>query len=778
MPSALQKPRMYGTARRGGGTAKASFRGSVRAWDNQRKGGLLMQSAAPQQPQSKPTVQQNHSGYDSDSDGSDDFELESPPESPVTTKTLPTESSVPLPPCTPARQENLKDSEDSSADESEMPALRNRKPLAQKSVSETNRLLQAPNPNKAKGKGRNRKSKSRKSTVKESVIIEAIRQPTTPLTAKRVTRSQDEEISTPDHMEVELPLSLNTDSSVEEAAPAVVDLASDEEDSAVTDLTTDEASTQSDSSEDARGKGEVESEVEKEELGDTALLSPQKRAALHNQARRRGRGRGAPLAFKRDSLASNFQSLAIESPLKQQQPELETESEESAESSPRISTRTPSPSRSPTPESDPVLTLAPESEVFNLLPFCDEKRIMTYTEYLKSISPDFSRIKKIGESSFAEVYIHKTDDGRSVVLKLVPLAEENNVKEVIQELKITRTLSPLPNFINYLGCQVVAGDVPEGFEEAWRIWAETKDEEYQEGISKFGEADYYAIIALEDGGCSLEHTVWKTWDVPLEIFRQTVVAFAEAERQREFEHRDLHNGNLLVRDLKKEREDNAKEESGVGRELEVGSFEDVAVTVIDYTLSRAQIPEEFGGGIAYMELEEGMFEVEGLYQFDIYRSVREEVVMLKARSNGTKGRRCSGRVNKPEWSTYCPRSNVMWLHYLIKILIRSDEGRRNGGKLWIRKPTKAKKNAFDLDCWGKMMKLHEMMDKEADEECNFNGAVDIEKWCSQEGLFEGLEEERKKRGRERGEKEEEPEAVEEDAAPKKTRRKGRGKVRK
>ena len=127
--------------------------------------------------------------------------------------------------------------------------------------------------------------------------------------------------------------------------------------------------------------------------------------------------------------------------------------------------------------------------------------------------------------------------------------------------------------------------------------------------------------------------------------------------------------------------------------------------------------------------------------------VRDEVLRVAANvtGNAKNGSRRSERINKPDWTLYCPRSNVIWLHFLIKRLIRSDDGRRNDGKLRIWKPSKAKKNQFDLACWGQVMKIHEVLDKEVDEGWKFAGAVDIERWCEEEGLFEVLDEERKRR---------------------------------
>ncbi|KAF3204229.1 hypothetical protein TWF679_009967 [Orbilia oligospora] len=756
MPAALHKPKKYGTARRSGTLTKA-FRGSARAWDSQRKPqGLLMQQPTPQH-------------HDDDDDSDDSFELESPPESPLaervasiqTTTAVSPVKRLPIRPASPPTP-----IQDSSC---AVPVdLAPRQPLTQKRVNHLNQLPSTPKNRKSYARREsNRVTKAEEVTVCQSIAIEA-----KVVENKEVTaiETQQEEVVIIDREEDDLPSPEQTSIKVRETfaveiissrrsiTPSIVsnDIESQGEEEEEGGQSEGAEAMGFESDEDVEEEEEDEEEEEEEEddfqeieeYDETVFLSPEKRGELHNEARRRGRAQGPALALN-DPLITGITALNLHSP------SITPTTSSGQDTTPTPKTEKKKPKGLITPPPDEIPALHADSKVFTLLPACDQQRIVSYTEYLQTISADFSHIKKIGESSFAEVYIHKRDDGRSVVLKLVPLAQENNATEVLQELKTTRALSPIPGFIKYLGCQVVCSRVPPELEAAWRVWEVKNNERYSPTDRVFGDTTYHAIIALEDGGCSLDEARWSTWDVPLEIFRQTIKAFAQAEREREFEHRDLHLGNILVRDLKKEREGRIGEDTGVGRDLEIthAGFEDVVVTMIDYTLSRAKIPEEFGGGVAYMDMEEGMFDVFGLYQFDMYRMVRDEVLQVAANAagNGKNGGRRSERINKPDWTLHCPRSNVIWLHFLIKRLIRSDDGRRNDGKLRIWKPSKAKKNQFDLACWGQVMKIHEVLDREVDEEWKFSGAVDIERWCEEEGLFEILDQERERRRSESGE---------------------------
>ncbi|EWC45143.1 hypothetical protein DRE_06031 [Drechslerella stenobrocha 248] len=755
----------YGTVRRG--TARASFRGSVRAWDSQRNGasGLLRQ-------------QPDKENHNTPSDTDDSFVLESPPQSPLATplKHVQNQSSqrAPLP-----VHRLQKPEQDAPA----MPTPRCRQPLAPKPNHTINRQPSDADATNPKLKPKAGKQNARK----PKLAVTQNEQPatTTTTTTKDVHASPQPPVQPPPPQTKEVqpgqhvapayqtpakrdrhskprksdenagtlvapapqPSSTrsSTSTSFKSFAVEIVSSQALEAKEQAAELSVATAVTDNDDTE-----GERDDEVD-----DSNILSPQQRAALRKHARRRGRGRKSEaLSQATESLPTDFRSLAVSTPYT---------SSTSTRNSPSTEESTPpstpgfveSPSvdtASSSATDEDQLVLAAESEVFNLLRECDDKQLMSYTKYLEGISSDFSRIKKIGESSFAEVFIHRTADGRPVVLKFIPLSEEDNVREVLQELKTTRSLSPVDGFIKYLGCQVLCGAMPAELDSAWRKWeVEHNGGDYTPTERAFRGVEHHAVIALEDGGCSLEDTRWKTWDVPLEIFRQVLHALAQGEEQRRFEHRDLHSGNLLVRDLAGERAQAAQEDTGLGRKLEVSGFEELKVTIIDYTLSRADVPSAAGGGVAYLDIASDTFMADGLYQFEIYRMMKEEMraqlELPKAHKHG-KGREKAAR-EKLDWSVYCPRTNVVWLHYIIKILHRTDEGKRNGGKLHISKP-RSKKNTFELACRESVMRIHDELNWGADDapvRADFGGAADVLKWCESAGVFQVLEEERGRRAK-------------------------------
>lgn len=96
------------------------------------------------------------------------------------------------------------------------------------------------------------------------------------------------------------------------------------------------------------------------------------------------------------------------------------------------------------------------------------------------------------------------------------------------------------------------------------------------------------------------------------------MTLAVAEKNFQFEHRDLHWGNVLIDKT------SAKfvEYCVDGKVIKVPTH-GVKATIIDYTLSRMV----YDGAVLYNNLanDEELFNADGDYQFDIYRLMRDRV---------------------------------------------------------------------------------------------------------------------------------------------------------
>ena len=115
------------------------------------------------------------------------------------------------------------------------------------------------------------------------------------------------------------------------------------------------------------------------------------------------------------------------------------------------------------------------------------------------------------------------------------------------------------------------------------------------------------------------------WDV----FWGVVIALGKGEDDVGFEHRDLHMGNICV--SKKHRllnQDGEDDLTRIDPNMKLG-FTGIETTLIDYTLSRAEIASgtiEGNEDVAYLDLEKDMSLFEGdaeeEYQYEIYRYMR------------------------------------------------------------------------------------------------------------------------------------------------------------
>lgn len=128
-------------------------------------------------------------------------------------------------------------------------------------------------------------------------------------------------------------------------------------------------------------------------------------------------------------------------------------------------------------------------------------------------------------------------------------------------------------------------------------------------------------------------------------FNQVAISLAVAESQFQFEHRDLHWGNVLVAPTS----DTSITFHLNGKPIKVQTH-GIKATIIDYTLSRIV----YKNCCLFQDLaaDAELFEAMGDYQYDIYRLMRD------------KTNNC--------WAVFEPYTNVLWLHYIIDKITSAD----------------------------------------------------------------------------------------------------------
>ncbi|CAI5955284.1 unnamed protein product [Closterium sp. NIES-65] len=230
---------------------------------------------------------------------------------------------------------------------------------------------------------------------------------------------------------------------------------------------------------------------------------------------------------------------------------------------------------------------------------------------------------------------------------------------------------------------------------AWEEWAD-ENESLNDHPGIFPSDQAYVVFILEMGGSDLEKAPVRSFDEARSILLQVAAGLAVAEAACQFEHRDLHWGNVLIHRTQASgpqragkgrsaahRSEQAKAlsdctasmnstgnssassnvssnnsgsrkgegESGQWFRLngQQRSFHDkgVRVAIIDFSLSRLQS----GARVHFSNLsqEPSIFQGDkGHPQFDTYREMK----------NKTKGR----------WDRWCPQTNSLWLKYLAEML--------------------------------------------------------------------------------------------------------------
>ncbi|KAF8138383.1 hypothetical protein EV363DRAFT_1251987 [Boletus edulis] len=283
--------------------------------------------------------------------------------------------------------------------------------------------------------------------------------------------------------------------------------------------------------------------------------------------------------------------------------------------------------------------------------------------------------RKIGEASYSEVF-----GIGDVVLKIIPIRfggesthpetdeipPPSDAEDVLKEIIVTKAMGEIcDKFVKLLKTYVVRGKYPSLLLDLWDEYNERKGSESIRPDS-FALMQVYAIIILPNGGPDLESFAFKNvsksgWHQACGIFWQVARALEQAEQLVNFEHRDLHWGQILVKSLP------VKKSAGkcpVSRVAMDDTRFGVKVTIIDLGLSRMSAADARGSKIYWTPFEDEIFEGKGDYQYDIYRMMRDLI-------GGT-------------WKSFHPMTNVMWLHYLVTKLLHQKrlklpEGKRQTG---------------------------------------------------------------------------------------------------
>ncbi|WWC88402.1 uncharacterized protein L201_003313 [Kwoniella dendrophila CBS 6074] len=311
-----------------------------------------------------------------------------------------------------------------------------------------------------------------------------------------------------------------------------------------------------------------------------------------------------------------------------------------------------------------------------LLGVCSSSTIQPFSQFLTATGeelPQYDNIQKVGEASYSEVFGLKIKEEVKYVLKVIPLlsppstmTDETNDKplpdcskigDVKKEIEVTKRMAQVPQggFVEYIGSYVVEGNYPEKLLEEWD---EFKGNEGSASVrpSALPPTQRYCLLLLSHAGVDLEtfkFSQTQGWLQAAGIFWQLTSSLARAEKWTQFEHRDLHEGQILIHpysnisstsSTKKDQQNDEKD--NYLDPLDSG----LQTTIIDFGLSRLALPNQSES--IWTEVPEEVYEGKGL-QWDLYRSMKDKIED-RQKSNG--------------WKGFNPITNVMWLHYILRYM--------------------------------------------------------------------------------------------------------------
>nr|CDS18833.1 serine:threonine protein kinase haspin [Echinococcus granulosus] len=206
------------------------------------------------------------------------------------------------------------------------------------------------------------------------------------------------------------------------------------------------------------------------------------------------------------------------------------------------------------------------------------------------------------------------------------------------------------NFIQLRRAAIVCGKWPAELTAAWKKY-EAEHGSDNECLDFLPRSQEWMILEFDYAGKPLGTIKFSSYREARSVIEQITLSLAAAESALQFEHRDLHWLNVLVKPTKQTKL--RYRVNGVSYSVQT---EGVRVCIIDFTVSR--LCHE--GNIVYVDMSDSpeIFECEGDYQFEIYRMMRN--------------------MNGNNWRPFRPITNLYWLHYLMeKLLTETSYPRRD-----------------------------------------------------------------------------------------------------
>ncbi|XP_052163436.1 serine/threonine-protein kinase haspin homolog [Oryza glaberrima] len=316
----------------------------------------------------------------------------------------------------------------------------------------------------------------------------------------------------------------------------------------------------------------------------------------------------------------------------------------------------------PDDSSIPSLSAEAMTAFAQLLLVCNQSAPITLAEAFSTYCTPGS-IVKLGEGTFGEAF-----RAGSTVCKVVPFdgtslvngETQKKTEEVLEEVLLCLTLNNLRadrgdnvkenschGFIETKDFWVCQGPYDPSLICAWEDW-DAKCCSENDHPNDFSNEQCYIVFVQADGGRDLEKFALLDYNEACSLLVQVTAALAVAESACEFEHRDLHWGNILLDRDETQDKNHTMGFTLQGKNMCTRTF-GLNVSIIDFTLSRINT----GDAILFLDLSTDPALFEGPKrdkQAETYRKMKQ--------------------ITNDYWEGSFPKTNVVWLIYLVDIVLQ------------------------------------------------------------------------------------------------------------
>ncbi|KRZ18314.1 Serine/threonine-protein kinase haspin, partial [Trichinella zimbabwensis] len=302
-----------------------------------------------------------------------------------------------------------------------------------------------------------------------------------------------------------------------------------------------------------------------------------------------------------------------------------------------------------------------------ILDICQQDRIMHWEEALPlKIAQS---VEKIGEGTFADVYSMRID-GQMTAWKVVPVEGDTIFNGEPQKT----FLNILPEII-IASLFLVQGSYPDILFEAWNRYSISPGT-LNDRPDIFEDDQLFILFVFQQGGVDLENYKLMNINQAQSIIDQIILTLGILEKELEFEHRDLHIGNILISPWSHETIDYVIDDKPVSLQSA-----GIIVHIIDFTLSRIKK----GGNMIFLDLstDEELFNGVDDYQYDIYRAMKD--------------------LTQHRWNQFWPKTNVLWLDYLMDFFLSARYKNRRLGKTQKKLLRSLRKDISKFSCCAELL---------------------------------------------------------------------------